>query len=196
MDELSQFTFEKSEGPQPVWSVKVRAGGETVAVPHAIREPASAVVAARTRLKKNQTERIDQLSRDIDIENNKLSDAKKLIGTDLKAIDKRIKQLDSDLSALNVKISAQTIAGIKVAEEISKIQADTENRRDEVSRLQAQLKEIQADKYRAGVQQQRLTELLVRVSGSIKRLERRNKQLKARLKKPYESPQPGKDSAN
>jgi chromosome segregation ATPase len=196
VDDLSKFTFEKSEGPPTAWSVKLRAGSETVSVPHQMSVPASAVIAARTRLKKIQTERIDQLRRQVSTARDKLSSTKKLIEIDLKAIDKRLQQLKSDLTALNENISAQTIAGTEVAEQISTVQADTEKRREEVFRLQAQLKEIRADKFRAVVQQKRLTELLVRVSGSIQRLQRRNKQLTARLKKPYEKPQPAEADAN
>ena len=76
VDDLSQFTFEKSKEPQAAWSVKMRADGESVSVPHQISVPASAVVAARKRLKKDQTERIDQLRRAVDDAGNKLSGAR------------------------------------------------------------------------------------------------------------------------
>ena len=104
------------------------------------------VVAARKDLKSAQDERISELDRLIQAETTKISTVKQLIAVDLKAIETRIKKLETDLADIIAQIDAKRAEGIKLAEEISQVQADTVTRRDEGIRLRSKLKEIRADK--------------------------------------------------
>ena len=99
------------------------------------------------------------------------------------------------MSDIKEQIIAKTTAGTKLAEEISQVQADTATRREEGIRLQANLEEIRADKFRAIEQQKRLVDLLARVTGNIGRVERRNQQLRKRLNKPPKKPYEEKPAA-
>lgn len=184
IDELPQFTFSKTTGEQQTtWSVKERATEETVPVTYET-VLASAVIAARERLKEDQKERLEALEDETRTVGVRLSEAKRLIELDTQAIDKRIAQLDAELADLNAQILAKIEEGTRIAEQISTVQADTEERREEVIRLEVQLKEIRADKFRALEQKKKLSDLLVRVNGNIERVERRNRQLRQRLNKP------------
>ena len=185
MEQLPEFTFTKTVAETgTTWGVKSRSDKEfskTGILPEM-------VVAAREKLKKDQKEKTDLLDLQIGMVKKHLAGAKQLIEVDLKAIDKRITQLATDLADVHEQILAKTSAGTKLAEEISQVQADTETRREEVIRLQANLEEIQADKFRAREQQKRLIDLLARVTGNIDRVERRNQQLRKRLNKPPKQP--------
>ena len=77
-----------------------------------------------------------------------------------------------------------------------KIQDDTEKRRDEVFRLQAELKEIRIDKNRYENLRDVLTNRLVLLQGNIERLERRQRQLVDTIpKKAYEETATGEDDS-
>lgn len=185
LDELPQFTFTKTVSETgTTWGVKSRVD-EDFSKNGILPE---VIVAARSRLKQDQEAELGELRRQTDAVSVRLKQYKEWIATDLKAVDARVAQLKTDLTDINQQIIDKTTEGTKLAEETSQVQVDTETRRQEVIRLQAQLKEIRADKFRADEQKKRLVDLLARVTGNIDRVDRRNRQLRKRLDKPPKAP--------
>ena len=88
----------------------------------------------------------------------------------------------AELADLQQEIAEKVDEGIKLAEATQVVQADTNKRREEVFRLQRELKDIRTDKFRILALERKLRDRLVLLESNIDRLERRNQQ----LKKPYE----------
>lgn len=149
---------------------------------------AQVIIAARKDLKKEQDDEKERLRREIEgYEENerkvpglqdKIKRAKAEIEADTRAMEKREKQLVDELQRIQKAISDVTESAQKQSVEANQLRNLATRRREDVFRLENQLKELQTDKFRAVEQRKKLDDLLIRLQSKVDRLKRRNKQLK------------------
>ncbi len=176
------YEFERSTGDSPTWSVKYGAKQEAVA---AGSSPiaAQALIGAHGDLKKRQRAELDLLEGKIQGKPGipelevRLSQIKKDITTDLRALDAASKRLIAEIEEIDKKISEEGDNAIKKAQDTRKIQQAAQRRREDAARLRNQIAETQADSFRYDVQRKKLADQLVRIQGSIERLSKRRQRL-------------------
>lgn len=184
-----QFTAEQSADGSETWKVVDRVSGETV-VPSAATLP-DAIRQTRNKLKSDQQQRLNELNERITDRKADLAEAVALQEVDLKAIELREQQLQQELAAVQAQILATSDQAAEKSREAQAQHRDLVRRREEIFRLRSQLAEVRAELYRAKHQQALLEDQLIRVRGSIIRLENRNEQLQnygATLSEDYEEP--------
>jgi hypothetical protein len=181
VERLPDYVFKKSVSPEgkTTWAVETRRSAESVqSSPPTL--PA-AIVAARKDFDTKLQKEIEELDRQIKVlegENGRIAEAKRLIELDLKGLEKRAQELQSELDAMRADIKAESDKGIQKSQDSYAVRKEAERRREDVFRLLNHLEEIRTDHYRAVEQARKLEDLLVRIRGSIGRSERRLKQLK------------------
>ncbi len=178
VEQLPDYVFELTPGEKPTWAVKTRRSAETV--PASPATLPGVIVAARKHLDGRLQEEIERLDPQIKVlegADGKIAEAKKLIEVDRKGLEKREKELNSELAALRATIKDVADQCIKKSQESQAVRAEAARRREDVFRLLNQLEEIRTDHYRAVEQARKLKELLVRVRGSIDRSQHRFVQL-------------------
>jgi hypothetical protein len=184
MNDLTEaygYQFERSTGETPTWSVKagtkqasVTAGSSPIA--------AQAVIAAHNDLKQKQQTEIDLLDAEIGTPQNpgleeRLGQIKKDMAADLAALEKASQKLTGEIEQIDKQISDENDQAIKQAQDTIKVQQTAQLRRDDAARLRNQIAETQADAFRYDVQRKKLADQLVRIQGSIERLEKRRQRL-------------------
>ena len=179
VEQLPEYVFEKStDGKKVTWAVKTRRTLETVsATPPTLP---GVVVAARKDFDQKLQDEITGLEKQIKVlegDGGKIAEARKLIEVDLKGLDTREKELQSELDARRAEIKEKTDEGIKKSQDSQAVRAEAARRREDVFRLLNQLEEIRTDYYRAVEQARKLADQLVRIRGSIDRSRRRLIQL-------------------
>ncbi len=174
--ELSDFSFEKSDGETITWSVeetvleKPVSNGSSPVLPKVI-------IAARKSLKRKQDDELLQLRDDIDKIEPRLEEAKQFIKVDLQAIAQRKAELVAELEEIHRNTEDVSSQGIKRSQLAQATRATVAQRREDVIRLRTQLAEIRTDKFRATEQIILLRDALATVRSSLERLERRWEQL-------------------
>lgn len=174
--ELSDFSFEKSEGETITWSAKETVSGKPVSRGSSPVLP-KVIIAARKSLKQKQDDELLKLEDDIEKIEPRSDEAKQLIEVDLQAIAKRKAELVDELEEIHRNTEAVSSQGIKKSQAAQATRATVAQRREDVIRLRTQLAEIRTDKFRAMEQVTQLRDALATVRSSLERLERRRKQL-------------------
>lgn len=184
--ELDGYYIDQSEGDSPQWVVLSRdtadqVAGGTVVMPQAI-------VTARRQIRDEQQAEIDRLDRDLAETETRLNEARQLIEDDVEAFERRESELVAELDELQQQIEQLSNEGIRNSQQAQAVRAEAERRREDVYRLENQLEELRTDKYRAHEQAKRLRDQLIRVGGTVDRLERRKEQLEKSVagERPYE----------
>jgi len=195
--DLTGYEFELSEGENPEWSWTRRSDQQKSKTNPPILP--AAIVAARADLKTKQDAQIQELKQQITAAKAKQIEADKLIAEDEVALANRQKlllaerrQIHDEIEAQQQKNTGKITKGTDQTPGTQSIRDEITLRREDVYRLRAQLEEIQTDRYRATRQMEKLEDLLTQLQGDIKKLERRQEQLKqAGAKLDYDtSPKP------
>ena len=195
-EDLADYDFKESEGEKPEWSWTRRSDQQTKKANPPILP--AAIAAARADLKSKQDTRIQDLKKQITAAKAKQTEADKLIAEDLAALANREKLLLAERGEIAGKIDAQQqkntekIKGTAQTRGTQSVRDEIALRREDVYRLRSQLEEIQTDRYRATRQREKLEDLLTQLQGDIRKLQRRQEQLKkAGAKLDYDtSPKP------
>jgi predicted RNase H-like nuclease (RuvC/YqgF family) len=169
--------YEIAKGEDGKWKATDRANGQALTV----KSPtvrASAILAAREDLEKKRKAESESLAGPAATYKKKLEEAKKLNEIDTKAMQARVKELNSQLEDLNSKILALSGDVVKRSQEAQAIRTEATKRREDVFRLTRELTEIRTDHFRAEELERKLRDQLVRLDGVIANLENRNKQLR------------------
>lgn len=177
--ELSDYTFQRSDGDPPTWSVTRGASGETVHT--GATSLAEAVVRARQDLQRRQRQRIRELDEQIAARETRLEQERKLIAANREALDRRAEQLLAELEALEAQIDQVASQALARSGEAQELQADVRRRREEVFRLRNLVEGLEADRYRIEQQAEKLHDLMIRLKGTVQRLQRRKRQLEEQL---------------
>jgi chromosome segregation ATPase len=178
---LKDFTFTTTAVPdsKPTYAAKTRRTGE--AVGQATTLLAEAVVSARQRQVKDAKEKEAALQAEIAKIKPQIAEINALIPVDEAGLAARTVLLDKLLSKLNEEIQTTSAAFTAKATEIKQIRKTGEERRDEGYRLRNQLELMRTDLFVAQAQQKILEDELVRVEENLKRLQRREQQLKKQI---------------
>lgn len=177
--ELSDYTFRQSDGDPPTWSVTRGASGETVHT--GATSLAEAVVRARQDLQRRQQERLRELDEQIAAREARLEEERELIAANREALDRRAEQLLAELEALKEQVDEVASQAAVRSREAQELQADVRRRREEVFRLRNLVEGLEADRYRAERQSEKLHDLMIRLKGTVQRLQRRKQQLEEQL---------------
>ena len=179
-DELTKdFVFTTTPGEKPTYTVKTRRTGDAVGSQSTLL--AETVVNARQRQLKDAKEKETALLTEIEKIKPQIAQIKALIPQDQAGLVARAQILDKLLGELNEAIQTATAAFTAKATEIQQIRKTGEERREEGFRLKNQLELLRTDLFVAQAQQQILEGELVRVEENLKRLQRREQQLKQQV---------------
>jgi chromosome segregation ATPase len=177
------FIFTTTPGEKPTYSAKLRKTDQ--AVGSQSRVLAEVVVAARKKHVEDAKAEDARLAGEIARLTPLIKDVKDLIPPDEAAMKARMERLDKTLTMISDEIQKVTQEIAAKALAIQAIQKTAQERRDEGYRLKNQLELMRNDMFVAQAQQRILEDELVRVEENLKRLERRNEQLKKQVE-PYE----------
>ena len=180
--QLDEYTFEKSGGETPSWTVKsIRPGpgGQPFTASGPVL--ADVIVKARNDKLQRQRDELARLDQDTPVYESRLQQSKAAIEADIAAMTTREKQLTDELQALNETVNETTNQAIAKAQEAEQVRTEGERRREDVFRLRTMIAEVRTDKFRAIEQQKKLEDLLVRLGGQTERLERRKEQLNQQI---------------
>ena len=172
----NDFTFTTAAGEKPTYSVKVRR--TDAAVGSSTPLLAEAVVAARQQQLKDAKEQQTQLEQKIAQIQPVIAQIKALIPVDAAGVKTRSEAYDKQLELMNVAKQAATTEITAKSGEIQQTRKTGQDRREEGFRLANQLELLRNDLFAAVKQQKALEDELVRAEENLKRLERREKQLK------------------
>jgi len=139
-----------------------------------------AVLETRKHLKKLQTSELSEIKRKIAELNGKSTQTKTAKDADLVALESRLKILSDVLDTKNNEFIKLSEEAERIVLESVKTNQESNNRRQEGSQVEQQLEEILTDHYRIVEQIGELEVLLVRLQGTVARLEKRRQQLLAR----------------
>jgi predicted RNase H-like nuclease (RuvC/YqgF family) len=169
--------YEIAKSQDGKWTVKDRTTGQNINVaPATVR--AAAIVAARKDLADKQDAEAQKLSAPTAAYKKKLDEARKLNQADVKAMEARVQQLNTQLVDLNTKILGLSGEVVKRSLDAQAIRTEATKRREDVFRLTRELREIHTDYFRSEELERKLRDQLVRLDGVIASLETRNQQLR------------------
>jgi outer membrane murein-binding lipoprotein Lpp len=169
--------YEFTKGEDGRWKVTERTTGQNVTVSSPTVR-ADAILAARKDLAAKREAEIKSLKDPTEAYKKKLDEAKKFNAADTKAMEARVKQLNTQLEDLNAKILGLSGDIVKRSQDVQAIRDEAAKRRADVFRLTRELTEIQTDHFRSEDLERKLRDQLVRLDGVIASLETRNKQLR------------------
>jgi hypothetical protein len=169
--------YEIAKSQDGKWTVKDRTTGQNINVAPATVH-AAAIVAARKDLADKQDAEAQKLGTPTATYKKKLAEAQKLNQTDVKAMDARVQQLNSQLVDLNTKILGLSGEVVKRSLDAQAIRTEAAKRREDVFRLTREVSEIRTDHFRSEELERKLRDQLVRLDGVIANLENRNQQLR------------------
>lgn len=171
------YTIEATEGEVVTWTAKV--AGQSVGGASPV-EP-KAIVAARKDLKSKQETRIADLKRETEALQTALDALRALIAKDRRAIENRSHTLE-------YLLEQQAEANLALAEEIEQVSTDglatqktLKARRNDVNRLQQQIRELRAETAKIVDHEKLLESRLTILLGEIERLSDRRDQLREQL---------------
>ena len=175
----NDFVFTTAPGEKPTYAVKARrtdaaVGGSTPLL-------AEAVVAARQQQLKDAKERQTQLEKRIADIKPVIAQIKALIPTDEAGVKARSDAYDKQLAQMNGAIQTATTEITTKAGEIQQTRKTGQERREEGFRMANQLELLRNDLFAAVKQQKALEDELVRAEENLKRLQRREAQLKQQV---------------
>lgn len=173
------FVFTTTPGEKPTYSVKTRRKDEAVGGTTTVL--AETVVAARKRQLDDATKRKGELEQDIARLKPMIEQIKALIPVDEAGVKTRIDAYEKQLATLNSSIQTSTTEIGTKAGEIQKVRKEGQERREEIFRLTNQLELLRNDLYAAVKQQKVLEDELVRAEENLRRLQRREAQLKQQV---------------
>ena len=178
---VKDFSFTTTAVPdaKSTHAAKTRRTGEAVGPTTTLL--AEAVVSARQRQVKDAKDKEAALQAEIDKIKPQINEIKALIPIDQAGLVARSELLDKLLTKLNEEIQTTSAAFTTKATEIQQIRKTGEERRDEGFRLKNQLELMRTDLFVAQAQQKILEDELVRVEENLKRLQRREQQLKQQV---------------
>ena len=175
----NDFVFTTAAGEKPTYAVKARrtdaaVGGSTPLL-------AEAVVAARQQQLKDAKEQQTQLEQKIAQIKPIIAQIKALIPTDEAGVKARSDAYDKQLAQMNASIQTATTEITAKSSEIQQTRKTGQERREEGFRLTNQLELLRNDLFAAVKQQKALEDELVRAEENLKRLQRREAQLKQQV---------------
>lgn len=175
----SDFVFTTTPGEKPAYSVKARR--TDTAVGSSTPLLAEVVVAARQQQLKDAKEQQTQLEQKIAQIKPMIEQIKTLIPIDEAGVKARTDAYDKQLAQMNAAIQVASTEITAKSAEIQQIRKTGEDRREEGFRLANQLELLRNDLFAARKQQLALEDELVRAEENLKRLQRREVQLKQQV---------------
>ena len=173
------FVFTAVAGEKPTYSVKVRRTDAPVGSSTPLL--AEAIVAARQQQLKDAKEKQTQLEQKIAQTKLIIDQIKSLIPFDEAGAKARSDTYDKQLAQLNSQLQAASAEITAKAGEIQQTRKTGQERREEGFRLKNQLELLRNDLFATVKQQKALEDELIRAEENLKRLERREKQLKQQV---------------
>lgn len=169
--------YEFVKGDDGHWKVTDRATGQAITVNPATVRAAAILAARKDRADKEEAE-AKALGPLTEKYKKELAEAQKFNAADVKAMEARVAQLNTQLQELNTKILALSGDVVKKSQDAQAIRTEATKRREDVFRLTRELSEIRTDHARSEQLERKLRDQLVRLDGLIASLESRNKQLR------------------
>ncbi len=177
--QIKGYKFTLSAGENPTWTAVRARGDSQVASDRNLAKVIDAVLADKLKAIQDESNdfkgRIPPLTEDL--ERTKVANE-----ADLPALAAYISEERVRLEALHAQVAqleAQVLAETANAQKLENIASD---RRDDVFKLNGQLTEIRADKFRLEAIKRQLAEELEQILGNIERAEERQKRLSEDLK--------------
>jgi predicted RNase H-like nuclease (RuvC/YqgF family) len=169
--------YEFVKGDDGHWKVTNRATGQALTVtPATVR--AAAILAARKDRAEKQEAEAKALVPLTEKYKKQFDEAQKFNAVDVKALEARVTQLNTQLQELNTKILGLSGDVVKRSQEAQAIRTEATKRREDVFRLTRELTEIRTDHARSEQLERKLRDQLVRLDEVIASLESRNKELR------------------
>lgn len=173
------FVFTMTPGEIPTYTVKTRRTDETVQASTPLL--AETVVAARKRQLENATKLKGELEQKIAQIKPVIDQIKALIPVDEAGVKARSDAYNKQLEQMNAAIQTASTELTAKAGEIQQTRKTGQERREEGFRLKNQLELLRNDLFAAVKQQKALEDELVRAEENLKRLQRRESQLKQQV---------------
>lgn len=173
------FVFTTTPGEKPTYSVKTRRLDESVQASTPLL--AEAVVAARKRQLENATKRKGELEQKVAQIKPIIDQIKALIPPDATGVKARSDAYDKQLALMNAATQTASTEITAKSGEIQQTRKTGQERREEGFRLTNQLELLRNDLFAAVRQQKALEDELVRAEENLKRLQRREAQLKQQV---------------
>lgn len=186
LQELTEYSYEKSDGPVPEWTLTHRQSGDKVQTSRVLAELVAAALKDQTQ---RQQAQVGELQEAIPRLESGLAQAKALNARDRAAMQAREQVLAQRLKQIDDQVNEAALAGINTYRQAMAVRDVAERRREDVFRLEDQLAEIEVNVYQIIEQKRRLQDLLIQYRGVNERLEQRNGQLQQQLnptKPPYD----------
>jgi hypothetical protein len=182
-DFTDDFVLTVTAGDKKTYTVKSRQTDQGVGPQGSTLLP-EVIVAARKKQAEDAKAEQNRLAAEVARLKPIINEFKQLIPEDQAGLAARGVAMDKTLSRINEQIQAASADFTAKSAVIKQVQETIKERRDEGFRLKNQLELLRTDLFVAKVQQQALEDELVRVEENLKRLERREQQLKKQIE-PY-----------
>lgn len=198
LQQLTEYSVEKSDGPIPEWTLTHRRSGEKVTSSRILAQLVAEALKDQTR---RQQEEITRLNENIPKVQRSIEQATALNARDRQAMQTREVALAGLLQETNRLANEAALAGINKYRQAMAVRAVAERRREDVFRLREQLAELDVETYWLVEQKHRLQDLLIQYQGVNQRLYNRSNQLRRLLNPTYDEgvtpnrAQIGEDSA-
>lgn len=179
---LTEYSYEKSDGPTPEWTLTHRRSGDTVTSSRILAQLVAEALKDQTR---RQQEEITRMQDEIPGRQRALELAQTVNARDRQAMAGREQALATLLAETNRLANEASLAGINKYRQAMAVRAVAERRREDVFRLREQLAEIDLETYRLIEQKRRLQDLLIQYHGVNERLYKRHNQLRKQLNPAY-----------
>ncbi len=179
------YVFDKAVGETTTHSVKARRGDRALA--SGTKSLAAVVIKAHDDMVVQRNKQIQDLQAKTKLTNDEKDFWEQPLEIDKESMTARSDKLAVELATIREQIDGISKKNIELVQGTQKTLTTNESRREEIYRLLSQLEEIQTDLFQIKEQQKRLRSLLVRTSGVVGRLKRRQQQLvKAGARGQYE----------
>ncbi|MFQ5733948.1 MAG: hypothetical protein ACE5KM_18580 [Planctomycetaceae bacterium] len=137
------------------------------------------ILKAQRTVRDDQKQRMRSLKQRIALRNQQLKDAKIRIDADIVAMDNRLKGLRDELKKRRETRTARQKDVEKLQLAALKERQKANRRRDDVARIRNQIDELNGEIYRLNQQRNKLVVQIDSMKGTVERLMRRSRQLKA-----------------
>jgi regulator of replication initiation timing len=175
MQALPDYDFAHTSGESPSWSVKFRTPdatslGNSPTLPFVIGKAYDDLAT------RNQAETAAAIQ-PIEGLRSRIADTNATVEVDKVALVTRIDQLSKTLADVNKKVSDLALAGDKLIKQANSTREEARDRREDKNRLLRQLQQIEADHFHLAAQEGRLLDTMFQLTGELRRLQIRNRQL-------------------
>jgi hypothetical protein len=171
---LKDYAFAQSSGENPQWTSTRRTEGTALAT--SVSLP-NVIAKSYDEERRRNTERVDEVSPQIDSLKQTIAKLSVLIETDEKGITKREEQLVLALEDAGKQIQEISVEGERLATQALEVRAVGERTRESGMRLSRQRIQIATELYRLTDQKRHLLDLVYQMEGILQRLRDREQQL-------------------